>query len=63
MSYWKRNIAPTYKQFSNKYILSDKKDHPEWMYIDYIRSGKTNWKKDRGKLASKIIKLIDERIY
>lgn len=63
---WSQNKKITYQHLANKWmsIHENTFDHPEWAFIDFVRStgSNQNWKKVRNDIAKKIMKLIDQQL-
>lgn len=58
--HWKKGILLTYEQLADKWLKYDKKIHPEWRFIEFVRQTGTikGWKTYRKKMAILVIKKI-----
>jgi len=60
LSYWKRGRTITFGQLAKLYVGYGQRSHPEWKYIEYVRSvgSRAGWKGVRKERAGVVMGLI-----
>lgn len=58
--HWRRGKLLTFGELANRWLKYKSKRHPEWQYIDYIRTHGTSigWSKYRAMMAKSVMKKI-----